>query len=111
EVIYAVPGDPMVEEKTTQFLLETDAQVKMLGGKSFLDDMFRAIKVDPNDGLTLLDGTNLEEKMLNIRTNTIITQVYDQMVASDVKVTLMERYPDEHIDRKSTRLNSSHVSI
>lgn len=97
EVIYAVPGDPMVAETTTQFLLETDAQVKILGGKSFLDDMFRAIKIDPNDGLTLLDGTNLEEKMLNIRTNTIITQVYDQMVASDVKVTLMERYPDEHI--------------
>lgn len=24
--------------------------------------MFRAIKIDPNDGLTLLDGTNLEEK-------------------------------------------------
>src|SRR5699024_9095541 len=97
EVVYAVPRDPMVAVTRTQYQLERDSQVKILGGKSFLDDMFRAIKIDPNDGLTLLDGTNLEEKMLNIRTNTIITQVYDQMVASDVKVTLMERYPDEHI--------------
>lgn len=96
EVIYAVPGDPMVAETTTKLLLESDQQVKVLGGKSFLDDMFRAVNIDPNDGFTLLDGTNLDETMLNVRTSTIITQVYDQMVASDIKVTLMERYPDEH---------------
>ncbi|GGI43296.1 MazG nucleotide pyrophosphohydrolase domain-containing protein [Mammaliicoccus stepanovicii] len=96
DIIYAVPGDPMVAETTTQLLLESGKNVKILGGKSFLDDMFRAINIDPNDGFTLLDGTSLHESHLNIRTNTIITQVYDQMVASDIKITLMERYPDEH---------------
>ncbi|HAL08595.1 MAG TPA: nucleotide pyrophosphohydrolase [Staphylococcus sp.] len=96
DVIYAVPGDPSVAETTTQLLLEKFPNVKFLGGKSFLDDMFRAVNIDPNDGFTLLDGTNLSETTLNVRTNTIITQVYDQLVASDIKVTLMERYPDEH---------------
>lgn len=96
EVIYAVPGDPMVAETTTQLLLKSGSEIEILGGKSFLDDMFRAVKIDPNDGFTLLDGTNITETMLNIRTNTIITQVYDQLIASDLKVTLMERYPDEH---------------
>lgn len=96
DVIYAVPGDPSVAETTTQLLLEKFPNVKILGGKSFLDDMFRAVNIDPNDGFTLLDGTNLSETILNVRTNTIITQVYDQLVASDIKVTLMERYPDEH---------------
>ncbi|GGI04077.1 MULTISPECIES: MazG nucleotide pyrophosphohydrolase domain-containing protein [Mammaliicoccus] len=96
DVIYAVPGDPSVAETTTQLLLEKFPNVKILGGKSFLDDMFRAVNIDPNDGFTLLDGTNLSETTLNVRTNTIITQVYDQLVASDIKVTLMERYPDEH---------------
>lgn len=96
DVIYAVPGDPMVAETTTQLLIERYPDVKILGGKSFLDDMFRAVNIDPNDGFTLLDGTNLEDTTLNVRTNTIITQVYDQLVASDIKVTLMERYPDEH---------------
>ena len=95
-IIYAVPGDPMVAETTTQFLLEKAPDVHVLGGKSFLDDMFRAVNIDPNDGFTLLDGTSLSETSLNIRTNTIITQVYDQLVASDIKVTLMERYPDDH---------------
>ena len=86
----------MVAETTTQFLLEKAPDVHVLGGKSFLDDMFRAVNIDPNDGFTLLDGTSLSETSLNIRTNTIITQVYDQLVASDIKVTLMERYPDDH---------------
>ncbi|PTK25059.1 MULTISPECIES: MazG nucleotide pyrophosphohydrolase domain-containing protein [Mammaliicoccus] len=95
-IIYAVPGDPMVAETTTQLLLEKAPDVHVLGGKSFLDDMFRAVNIDPNDGFTLLDGTSLSETSLNIRTNTIITQVYDQLVASDIKVTLMERYPDDH---------------
>ncbi|WP_323703413.1 MazG nucleotide pyrophosphohydrolase domain-containing protein [Mammaliicoccus sp. Dog046] len=96
DVVYAVPGDPMVAETTTQLLLKEYPNVKILGGKSFLDDMFRAVNIDPNDGITMLDGTSLNEDTLNVRTNTIITQVYDQMVASDIKVTLMERYPDEH---------------
>lgn len=39
---------------------------------------------DPNDGFTLLDGTALSENVLNIRTHTLITQVYGAMVA-DIK--------------------------
>ena len=28
-------------------------------------------------------------------TNTVITQVYSVMIAADLKLTLMERYPDD----------------
>ncbi|MEJ7520457.1 nucleotide pyrophosphohydrolase, partial [Staphylococcus saprophyticus] len=72
-----------------------DIHVKILGGKSFIDDIFVAIDEDPNDGFTLLDGTILKENTLNIRTHTLITQVYSAMIAADVKLTLMERYPDD----------------
>lgn len=67
----------------------------MLGGKSFIDDIFAAINQDPNDGFTLLDGTALTEQLLNVRTHTLITQVYSAMVAADIKITLMEHYPDD----------------
>ena len=53
----------------------------MLGGKSFIDDIFALINQDPNDGFTLLDGTALTEQLLNVRTHTLITQVYSAMVA------------------------------
>ena len=100
DIVYAVPGHPRVAETTTVKLLEyshfnKDISVKVLGGKSFIDDIFEAVDVDPNDGFTLLDGTSLKESALNVRTNTVITQVYSVMIAADLKLTLMERYPDD----------------
>ncbi|MEJ7467051.1 SAM-dependent methyltransferase, partial [Staphylococcus warneri] len=55
DVIYAVPGHPYVAETTTMLLLEAEKQrddvsVNVLGGKSFIDDIFAAVKIDPNDG-------------------------------------------------------------
>lgn len=101
DIVYAVPGHPRVAETTTMKLMEyhvqnNDIDVKVLGGKSFIDDVFEAVNVDPNDGFTLLDATSLKEAQLNVRTNTLTTQVYSEMVAADIKLTLMERYPDEH---------------
>ena len=58
DIVYAVPGHPRVAETTTVKLLalakdNTDIDVKVLGGKSFIDDVFEAVNVDPNDGFTL----------------------------------------------------------
>ena len=101
DVIYAVPGHPYVAETTTMLLLEAEKQrddvsVNVLGGKSFIDDIFAAVKIDPNDVFTIFDGTNIQPERFNVRTATIITQVYSNMVAADLKITLMERYPDDY---------------
>ena len=101
DVVYAVPGHPRVAETTTAMLTayaaeHDDVEIRVLGGKSFIDDVFEAVQVDPNDGFTLLDGTALQPEQLNIRTHTLITQVYSAMTAGDLKLTLMERYPDDY---------------
>lgn len=97
DIIYAVPGHPMIAETTTELLIHDDAvQVEVIGGKSFIDDMFTAVQYDPNNGFQMLDGTDLKQETINVRLGLIVTQVYDQMVASDVKVTLLEKYPPEH---------------
>ena len=116
DVVYAVPGHPRVAETTTAKLLEynathDDIDVKVLGGKSFIDDVFAAIGEDPNDGFTLLDGTALAENALNIRTHTLITQVYSAMVAADIKITLMERYPDDFLVSIVTGAHSTGASV
>lgn len=99
-IIYAVPGHPLVAEKTVQLLLEKAPEesilVQILGGQSFIDPVLTALKIDPIDGLTLIDGTAMTEDDLDLRKHTIISQVYDQFVASEVKLTLMERYPDDY---------------
>ncbi|RSL29034.1 nucleoside triphosphate pyrophosphohydrolase [Salibacterium salarium] len=96
---YGVPGHPLTAEYTVQMLLQKERegyiQVNILGGQSFLDPMFNALKIDPNDGFQLLDATALQAKDVQITQHVIISQVYDAMIASEVKLTLMEKYPDE----------------
>ncbi|HJV47542.1 MAG TPA: nucleoside triphosphate pyrophosphohydrolase [Bacillota bacterium] len=100
EIVYAVPGHPMVAEKTTQLLLErsleSKVELEILGGQSFLDAVFTAIQVDPVEGFTLLDALTLEQQQVNPRQHLLITQIYDSLTASDVKLTLMNVYPDEY---------------
>jgi tetrapyrrole methylase family protein/MazG family protein len=99
-VIYAVPGHPLVAERTVQLLLEmgSKAGVEIIigGGQSFLDGLFQALRIDPIEGFQLLDGTSLQKKQLQIDQHIFISQVYDQFVASNVKLTLMEKLPDDY---------------
>jgi tetrapyrrole methylase family protein/MazG family protein len=100
-IIYAVPGHPMVAEQTVQLLLE-DAQsrnteIDVQGGGSFLDIAFARLGVDPVEGFQLLDGTNLTDSHGVVPSQHIlIGQVYSSFVASDVKLTLMQVFPDDY---------------
>ncbi|UAT30794.1 nucleoside triphosphate pyrophosphohydrolase [Bacillus badius] len=99
-IIYTVPGHPIVAEKTVQLLLEQKQagalDVTIAGGHSFLDDLFASVGADPIEGFQFLDGTALKKEDLNIFQHIVIAQVYDAFVASDVKLTLMDKYPDDY---------------
>jgi tetrapyrrole methylase family protein/MazG family protein len=100
EIIYAVPGHPMVAESTVQLLKERcpqeDIALELLGGESFLDQAFLRFGFDPIEGFQLLDATSLGRYSFNPLLHTIIGQVYDLYTASDVKLGLMEVYPDDY---------------
>ncbi|SOC44759.1 bifunctional methyltransferase/pyrophosphohydrolase YabN [Ureibacillus acetophenoni] len=100
EVIYAVPGHPLVAEQTVQLLIaaEQNGEVKLQieGGQSFLDSTFASLKIDPIEGFQLFDGTNLSIHDVNMRAHLLIAQVYDAYSASEVKLTLMEKYNDDY---------------
>ncbi|WP_124726318.1 nucleoside triphosphate pyrophosphohydrolase [Staphylospora marina] len=99
-VVYAVPGHPRVAERTTVLLLkrgpERGIDVSVQGGHSFLDPLFTSLGIDPVEGFQLLDGTALDAGRIDPRGHVVIAQVYDRMTASDVKLTLMDVYPDDH---------------
>lgn len=98
-VVYAVPGHPMVAEKSVQNLLKTgkekDIEIEVKGGESFLDTLFSRLNIDPIEGFIFLNGETMVRDDLDPKKNTVIGQVYHQWVASEVKLTLMEVYPDD----------------
>ncbi|MFD0591110.1 nucleoside triphosphate pyrophosphohydrolase [Paenibacillus sp. GCM10027627] len=98
-VIYAVPGHPMVAERTVQLLRErcgeAGIELTVLGGESFLDAAFASLGFDPIEGFALLDAAELQSSLLQPQLHTVIGQVYDAFTASDVKLALLERYPEQ----------------
>ncbi|MUV38029.1 uncharacterized protein JNUCC1_01837 [Lentibacillus sp. JNUCC-1] len=97
-VIYAVPGHPMMAEKTVQLLKShPDAAVTISGGQSFLDDLFTSLGIDPIDGFQLLDATGFKREDIKLGQGIIFAQVYDRMIASNVKLALLEELPADYI--------------
>ncbi|MDM5196838.1 nucleoside triphosphate pyrophosphohydrolase [Fictibacillus enclensis] len=115
DIVYAVPGHPLVAEQTVQILLKEaggkEIQVKVAGGKSFLDEMYTALKIDPIEGCQILDGTSLKKEQIQVRNHLIIVQVYDGFIASDVKLTLMDKYPDDFEVAVVTAAGSTSESV
>ncbi|WP_204440516.1 nucleoside triphosphate pyrophosphohydrolase [Amphibacillus cookii] len=96
-ILYAVPGHPMLAERTVQLLLEQDeVNIDIVGGQSYLDALFTAIHIDPIEGFQFLDATSFERSQINYMQHLIFCQVYDQMVASELKLTLLEDLQPDH---------------
>lgn len=100
DIVYAVPGHPMIAECTTQKLLAKqglgEVNVKIYSAPSFLDEMFTALRLDPVEGFTLIDGTSFVSDDLQFHKHMIFTQVYDARVASDIKLALLEGLPHDY---------------
>jgi len=98
EVIYAVPGHPMVAEKTVQLIgekLAKDYEVVIHPAMSFVDEIFRVLKFDPIDGVLIRNYDALKDVGLTGQEWLIIPQVYNKLIASEVKLDLMTAYPDD----------------
>lgn len=96
-IIYAVPGHPMLAEQTVQLLINHDeVDVEIAGGQSFLDDLFSALKIDPIEGFQFVDATSFSRHHLQYEHHIVFCQVYDAFVASEVKLTLLEDLPAEY---------------
>ena len=98
-VVYAVPGSPMVAEKTVGLIRsgasERQIPLRVLPGMSFLELLYNRLGVDPQSGLTLVDAQEAGALPPDLATGLVITQVFSPYVASELKLSLMERFDDE----------------
>ncbi len=99
-IMYAVPGHPMVAEESVRLIMikakESGIKTKILPAMSFIDAIFVALHIDPVTGFHLVDGLSLGQQKPDPTVGTIVTQVYNQFIASDIKLSLLEDYPAEH---------------
>ena len=102
DVVYAVPGDPLVGEATVTRLLTQAAaaaiEVEIVHGISFIEPSLAQIGLDALDGLQILDALAVAADWhppINPALPALLAQVYSRRVASDLKLTLMNQYPDE----------------
>ena len=99
DLVYAVPGHPLVAEKSVFNLIElckeNNIEYKIIPAVSFIDAMIESLRIDPIEGLKIIDAFDIGNQILDKRIGTIITQVYNQLIASEVKLKLLEQYNDE----------------
>jgi len=102
-VVYGVPGHPMIAEATSPEILRRARQqqipVRIAPGISFLEPVFAELGIDPFPKTILLDAFELASAHVPTfppDTPALIAQIYSQHIASEVKLTLSEVYPDEH---------------
>jgi len=102
-VIYAVPGHPFVAESTAPEIFrrakEEGIPLYVVEGLSFLEPTFTSLGIDPLpltcvvDALALVNG---HHPPFPPDAPALIAQIYDQHIASEVKLSLMNLYPNEH---------------
>jgi len=98
DVVYAVPGNPFVAESTVEQLIEKvpEENLRIIHGASFIDAIVTTLRIDPVYGLKIVDGLTIDDMIPDVTSDALIIQVYDQRIASNVKLKLMNYYDDDH---------------
>jgi tetrapyrrole methylase family protein/MazG family protein len=88
-VLYAVPGSPLVAERTVE-LLRSDERVgvRLVPALSFLDLAWDALGVDPvAEGVRVVDGRRFAVEAAGERGPLLVAQCDTRQVLSDIKLT------------------------
>ncbi len=108
-VVYAVPGHPSVGEATVPRIralaAEAGLPVTIVPGLSFIEPTLTALGIDALDGLPPAGGLQIADAAqlavmhhppLDPDRPALIAQLYSRRQAAQVKLTLMNAYPDDH---------------
>jgi tetrapyrrole methylase family protein/MazG family protein len=89
EVVYAVPGNPVVAERSVALLRDADVEIALVAGLSFAELAWVRLGVDPMEGdARVVDGRAID--LAELAGPLLIAQCDSAFVLSDVKLALLE---------------------
>ncbi|MGY0373616.1 bifunctional methyltransferase/pyrophosphohydrolase YabN [Clostridium sp. JNZ J1-5] len=99
DLVYAVPGHPLIAEKSVNILInlceKENIDIDIFPAISFVDAMMESLRIDPINGVKIIDAFDINNQILDKRLGTIVTQVYNKFIASEVKLRLLEYFNDD----------------
>ena len=96
EILYAVPGSPLVAERTVELLLADDrVDVELVPGLSFLDLAWARLGIDAvASGVRVVDGRRFAVEAAGERGPLLVAQCDSKGVLSDIKLAAGDAHPD-----------------
>lgn len=89
QVVYAVPGSPLVAERAVEMLRCSGADVLIVPAMSFLDVAWARLGVDPiAAGVALVDGHRFAEEAAGRTGPMLVAQCDSTFVLSDIKLAV-----------------------
>ncbi len=80
-----------------ELLKERQEDIEIISGMSFIEPLIELVEKDPIDGMKLVDGATFDILDIDINSDTIVTQVYNRRILSEIKIALSEVYGDDHM--------------
>jgi len=99
EILYAVPGSPLVLEQAVQHLLhDKTVEVVLVPAMSFLDVAWSELKIDPvNQSVRMIDGHLFAELAAGDSGPLLVAQCHAQWVLSNIKLAHESATGDEPV--------------
>ena len=95
DVVYAVPGSPLIGEFAVRLIMASSADVEVIPGESFVDAVLLEVGYDPLDrGLQILNGHELPDPLV-IDKPTIIAHLSSEAILADVAAQLDRVLPED----------------
>ncbi len=90
-IVYAVPGSPLVAERTVELLrLDDRVDLTVVPGLSFLDLAWERLAIDPlRAGARLVDAEQFEAQSATDGGPYLVAQCWSQTLLSDIKLSLI----------------------
>ena len=99
---YCTAGSPYFGDVITEKLLKNEyenIQIEVIDGISFFDKGIKLSGFGNNESIKILDCVGLDEFSFDVNSVNVITQVYNKELASQLKLNLIEIYPDDLLIR------------